>query len=60
MRTVRLKYRNKNLKEPNTVCSSKNLVEEKVSVQRLQLLESTSEDPSKEIDDKDYEVIVDN
>ena len=53
VRTVRVKYRKKNMKEPRTVCSSKNLVEEKVSVQRLQLLESTSENPVKEVGQED-------
>ena len=53
VRTVRVKYRKKNMKEPKTVCSSKNLVEEKVSVQRLQLLESTSENPVKEVGQED-------
>ena len=49
VRTVRVKYRKKNVREPKSVCTSKNLVEEKVSVQRLQLLESTAEDPIKEV-----------
>ena len=42
VRTVRVKYRRKNTKEDRNVCSSRNLVVEKVAVQRLQLLETAS------------------
>ena len=40
VRTVRVKYRRKNTKEDRSVCSSRNLIVEKVAVQRLQLLEA--------------------
>ena len=45
VRTVRVKYRKKNSKEPLDVCKAKNLIQEKVAVQRLQLLESAADSP---------------
>ena len=43
VRTVRVKYRRKNTKEPRNVCNSRSLIQEKVAVQRLQLLESAGD-----------------
>ena len=52
VRTVRVKYRKKNTREPKEVCSSKNLIEEKVSVQRLQLLQAAADVPGIEVGQK--------
>ena len=43
VRTVTVKYRKKNKREPQQVCKSKNLIKEKVAVQRLHFLASTKE-----------------
>ena len=57
VRTVRVKYRKKNPKEPKTVCTSKNLVEEKVAVQRLQLLQAAADDHIKEVEQEDSKLV---
>ena len=48
VRTVRVRYRKKNTKEPRGICKSK-YTEEKVAVQRLQLIHTSTENSVKEV-----------
>ena len=57
VRTVTVKYRKKNPREPKTVCTSKNLVEEKVAVQRLQLLQAAADDHIKEVEQENSKLV---
>ena len=58
VRTVTVKYRKKNKREPQQVCKSKNLNKEKVAVQRLHFLASTKE--SSEVEENDKNKVKEN